>query len=318
MLAPRLPIAILALLASLLFEVTAFAQPTKIRLASTAATSTEKVAFALAKDAGILKKHNIDLEVILITGGPVAMQALLAKSLDIVTTSATVFLHGFVEGADVRIVGGVNNRFPYTFFTRPNITSPAQLKGKTLGITRYGSTDELATRMALEQFGLNAKSDVKFIQGGGSAGRINALQAGSIDGTSLISGVSHVAKKAGMNPMLDFAEKEIDYQMTGVVARGDFLKSNPEGLRRFLRAYVESIRFYKANRNEAIKETMKAIRTDDRQLAEADYNFRARAFPDDGKPTLKGIQLAIDELAKENPKAKTVTPPQVIDLSFLP
>lgn len=318
MLAPRLTITILALLASLLFEVTAFAQPTKIRLASTAATSTEKIAFALAKDAGILKKHNIDLEVILITGGPVAMQALLAKSLDIVTTSATVFLHGFVEGADVKIVGGVNNRFPYTFFTRPNITSPAQLKGKTLGITRYGSTDELATRMALEQFGLSAKTDVKFIQGGGSAGRINALQAGSIDGTSLISGVSHVARKAGMNPMLDFADKEIDYQMTGVVVRGDYLKSNADALRRFLRAYVESIRYYKTNRADAIKETMKAIRTDDRLLAEADYNFRARAFPDDGKPTLKGIQLAIDELVKENPKAKTVAPQQVIDLSFLP
>ncbi len=216
------------------------------------------------------------------------MQALLAKSLDIITTSATVFLHGFVEGADVKIVGGVNNRFPYTFFTRPNITTPAQLKGKVIGITRYGSTDELATRMALEQFGLNAKNDVKFIQGGGSAGRINALQAGSIDGTSLISGVSHVARKAGMNPMLDFAEKEIDYQMTGVVARGDYLKSNPDALRRFLRAYVESIRYYKNNRTDAIKETMKAIRTDDRQLAEADYNFRARAFPDDGKPTSEG------------------------------
>ncbi len=307
-----------ALLVSLLMETSVFAQPTKIRVASTAATSTEKVAFALAKEAGILKKHNLELEIILITGGPVAMQALLAKSLDIITTSATVFLHGFVEGADVKIIGGVNNRFPYTFFSRPNITTPAQLKGKVIGITRYGSTDELATRMALEQFGLNAKTDVKFIQGGGSAGRINALQAGSIDATSLISGVSHVAKKAGMNPMLDFAEKEIDYQMTGVVARGDYLKSNPDALRRFLRAYVESIRYYKTNRADAIKETMKAIRTDDRQLAEADYNFRSRAFPDDGKPTLKGIQLAIDELAKENPKAKNVTPQQVIDLSFLP
>lgn len=314
----RLTIPTLALLASLLLEATGFAQATKIRLASTAATSTEKVAFALAKEAGILKKHNIELEVILITGGPVAMQALLAKSLDIVTTSATVFLHGFVEGADVKIVGGVNNRFPYVFFTRPNITTPAQLKGKVIGITRYGSTDELATRMALEQFGLNPKTDVKFIQGGGSAGRINALQAGTIEATSLISGVSHVARKSGMNPMLDFAEKDIDYQMTGVVARGDYMKIHGEALRRFLRAYVESIRYYKANRNDAIKETMKAIRTDDRQLAEADYNFRARAFPDDGKPTLKGIQLAIDELGKENPKAKNVTPQQVIDLSFLP
>lgn len=309
---------VFALLVSLLLETPGFAQATKIRIAATAATSTEKVAFALAKDAGILKKHNLELEVILITGGPVAMQALLAKSLDIITTSATVFLHGFVEGADVKIIGGVNNRFPYTFFTRPNITTPAQLKGKVIGITRYGSTDELATRMALEQFGLNPKTDVKFIQGGGSAGRINALQAGSIDATSLISGVSHVAKKAGMNPLLDFAEKEIDYQMTGVVTRGDYLKSNPEVLKRFMRAYIESIRHYKTNHAEAIKETMKAIRTDDRQLAEADYNYRARAFPDDGKPTLKGIQLAIDELLKENPKAKNVTPQQVIDLSFLP
>src|SRR5215208_7147236 len=272
--APRLTNTTFAPLVLLLFVTAAFAQPTKIRLASTAATSTEKIAFALAKDAGILKKHNIDLELILITGGPVAMQALLANSLDIITTSATVFLHGFVEGADVKIVGGVNNRFPYTFFTRPNITAPAQLKGKVIGITRYGSTDELATRMALEQFGLNPKSDVKFIQGGGSAGRISALQAGSIDATSLISGVSQVAKKAGLNPLLDFAEKEIDYQMTGVVTRGDYLKNNGETVKRFMRAFVESIRYYKTNRADAIKETMKAIRTEDRALAEADYNFR--------------------------------------------
>jgi ABC-type nitrate/sulfonate/bicarbonate transport system substrate-binding protein len=67
------------------------AQVTKIRMGTTAATSTEKVAFALAKDAGILKQHNLELEIVLITGGPVAMQALMAKSLDIITTSATVF-----------------------------------------------------------------------------------------------------------------------------------------------------------------------------------------------------------------------------------
>ena len=312
------PRKLLALLAILLLSGPAYAQVSKIRLGTTAATSTEKIAFALAKDAGILKKYNLELEVILIIGGPVAMQALIAKSLDILTTSGTVFLHGFVEGADVKIVGGVNNRLPYTFFTRPNITVPGQVKGKLLGITRYGSTDELATRMALEQFGLNPKTDVKFIQGGGSAARINALQAGSIDGTSLISGVSHVAKKAGLIPLFDFADKEIEYQMTGVVTRGDYLRNNAELLRRFLRAYVESIRFYKTNRAEAIRETMKAIRTEDRQIAEADYVFRARAFPDDGKPTLKGIQLAIDELVKETPKAKGVTPQQVIDLSFLP
>ncbi len=92
------------------------------------------------------------------------------------------------------------------------------------------------------------KTDVKFIQGGGSAARINALQAGSIDGTALISGVSHVARKSGLVPLFDFADKDIEYQMTGVVTRGDYIKSNPDALRRFLRAYVEAIRYYKANR----------------------------------------------------------------------
>jgi NitT/TauT family transport system substrate-binding protein len=314
----KLTAILFALLVSLLIKNSADAQVSKIRLGTTAATSTEKVAFALAKDAGILKKHNLELEVILINGGSIAMQALLARTLDIITTSATVFLHGYVEGADLKIIGGVNNRFPYTFFSRPNITAPNQLKGKVAGITRYGSTDELATRMALEQFGLNAKTDVKIIQGGGSAARINALLAGGIDATSLISGVSQVAKKAGLVALLDFAEKELDYQMTGVVTRGDYLKNNSDTLKRFMRVYLETIRYYKANRADAIKETMKAIRTDDRQLAETDYNYRARAFPDDAKPTLKGIPLAIDELVKENPKAKNVTPQQVIDLSFLP
>jgi NitT/TauT family transport system substrate-binding protein len=314
----KLTAILLALLVSPLIRNGADAQVSKIRLGTTAATSTEKVAFALAKDAGILKKHNLELEVILINGGSIAMQALLARTLDIITTSATVFLHGYVEGADLKIIGGVNNRFPYTFFSRPNITAASQLKGKVIGITRYGSTDELATRMALEQFGLNPRTDVKIIQGGGSAARINALLAGGIDATSLISGVSHVAKKAGLVPLLDFAEKELDYQMTGVVTRGDYLKNNSDTLKRFMRAYIETIRYYKANRGDAIKKTMEAIRTDDRQLAESDYNYRARAFPDDAKPTLKGIQLAIDELVKENPKAKNVTPQQVIDLSFLP
>ena len=314
----KLTTILLALFVALLIRISADAQVTKIRLGTTAATSTEKVAFALAKDAGILKKHNLELEVILINGGSIAMQALLAKTLDIITTSGTVFLHGFIEGADVRIIGGVNNRFPYTFFSRPNITAPGQLKGKVVGITRYGSTDELATRMALEHFGLNPRTDVKIIQGGGSAARINALLAGGIDATSLISGVSHVAKKAGLVPLIDFAEKELDYQMTGVVTRGDYLKNSSDAVKRFMRAYIETIRYYKTNRADAIKETMRAIRTDDRQLAEADYNYRARAFPDDGKPTLKGVQLAIDELVKENPKAKNVTPQQVIDLSFLP
>jgi ABC-type nitrate/sulfonate/bicarbonate transport system substrate-binding protein len=106
--------------------------------------------------------------------------------------------------------------------------------------------------------------------------------------------------------------------MTGVVARTEILKARGDAVRRFLRAYLEGIRYYKSHREEAIKKTMEAIRTDDRGIAETDYTYRARALPDDGKPTVKGTQWAIDELAKENPKAKNLTPAQIFDLSYLP
>ncbi len=297
----------------------ASAEVVTIRHGTTAAISTEKVILALAKDAGILKKHELAVEVVLITsGGTLATQALVGQSLDLLATGATPFLHGYIEGADIKIIGGVNNRFPYTFMARSNISTPAQLKGKVVGITRFGSIDELATRMALSQFGLNPKTDVKIIQVGGSASRLAALQSGSIDASALVSGYSDVGRKLGLNVLMDLAEREIEYQMTAIVARSDFLKNRSDPVRRFMRAYLEGIRYYKTHRDEAIKKAMEALKTDDRQLAETDYNTRSRALPDDGKPTLKGLQLAIDELAKENPKAKNVTPQQLIDLSFLP
>ena len=297
----------------------ASAEMISLRHGTTAAISTEKIILALAKDSGILKQHQLEVEVVLITsGGTLATQALVGKSLDLLATGATPFLHGYVEGADIKIIGGVNNRFPYTFMARGNITTPAQLKGKVVGITRFGSIDELATKIVLSQFGLNPKTDVKIIQIGGSASRLAALESGSIDASALVSGYSLLGRKLGLNVLMDLAEKDIEYQMTALVARNDLLKSRGEAVRRFMRAYLDGIRYYKTHRDEAIKKTMEALRTDDRQLAETDYNTRARALPDDGKPTLKGLQLAIDELAKDNPKAKTITPQQLIDLSFLP
>ncbi|MGH7875320.1 MAG: ABC transporter substrate-binding protein, partial [Candidatus Binatia bacterium] len=161
-------IILLLLSFSLLAYSHAGAQSVKLRLGTTAATSTEKVVFALAKDAGILKKHDLELEVILITsGGTLAMQALIGKSIDLLTTGATPFLHGYLEDAEVKFIGGVNNKFIYSFMTRASITSGAQLKGKVVGITRFGSIDELATKTALAQLGLNPRTDVKIIQVGG-------------------------------------------------------------------------------------------------------------------------------------------------------
>jgi len=118
--------------------------------------------------------------------------------------------------------------------------------------------------------------------------------------------------------LYDFIEKDIEYQQVAIIAREDTLKSRADVVRRFLRSYLDSVRFYKTQKELAIRETMKRLRTADRGIAEFDYNQRARAMPDDGKPSIKGMQLALDDIAKDNPKAKNLTVAQLIDLSFLP
>jgi ABC-type nitrate/sulfonate/bicarbonate transport system substrate-binding protein len=246
------------------------------------------------------------------------MQALIGKSLDFLCTGGTPFIVAYLEGAQGKIIGGVNNRLPYGFVARANITSSAQLKGKRIGISRFGSTDDFAVKLALAQFGLNPKFDVSITQVGGAATRLTALQAGSIDAAVLTLGLVQIAQKSGLNLLLDFIEKDIEYQQVAIIAREDILKTRGDVVHRFMKAYLSGIRYYKTQKEVTIRKIMQFLRTNDRQIAEFDYTQRARALPDDGKPTIKGMQLALDDIAKDNPKAKSLTVQQLIDSSFLP
>ena len=118
--------------------------------------------------------------------------------------------------------------------------------------------------------------------------------------------------------MIDFGEKNIEYQQVAVISSDDLLKSRPALIRRFTTAYLESIRYYKEQREAAIQKTMALLKTSDREIAQFDYNLRSRALPDDGRPTLRGLQVALDDIAKDNPRARGVSVQQLVDLSFLP
>lgn len=294
------------------------AQLTTLRVGTNSPASAESVLFSIARDAGILKQQQLDVEVIFIAGGTLSMQALIGRSLDFLCTGGTPYIVAHLEGAQTKMIVGVNNKLPYGFVSLANIKTPAQLKGKRIGISRFGSTDDFAVKLALSQFGLNPKSDVSITQVGSAATRLTALQAGSIDAAVLTLGLVQIGQKSGLNLLLDFIEKDIEYQQVAIIARDDLLKSRADLVRRFMKSYLDSVRFYKMQKELAIRETMKRLRTNDRAIGEFDYNQRARSLPDDGKPSIKGMQLALDDIAKNNPKAKNLTVQQLIDLSFLP
>ena len=279
---------------------------------------SDESVFYLAREAGIFKKHGIDLELIYIPGGSLSMQALIGKSLDLLLAGGTPLVYAQLKGADLRMIGGVNNLLPYVLVAREGITRAEQLKGKKIGISRFGSNTDFVVRLAATQLGLNPKSDIQIIQTGGQDARVVALKSGAVDATVLTPDVAFIGRTLGFNALLDFIDKGIEYQHVGVGARTDYLKSQADVAKRFMRAYLESIRYYFSHKEEAVRKSMQLLKVDDRQVGEIGFDLRRKTLPLDGKPTVKGMQLVLDAAAEDDPKAKTLTPQQLIDLSFLP
>ena len=144
------------------------------------------------------------------------------------------------------------------------------------------------------------------------------MKSGAIDATVLSPEEALVGQKLGYGVLLDFIEKGIEFPHVNLVVRDDYLDGQPQTVRAFLRAYVESVRYYKSHRTEAVNKIVALSKLPERQMGEIVYNGSLRATPDDGRPTLKGMELALDMLVKENPKAKSIALQQVVDTKFLP
>ncbi len=308
---------LLLLLISLMFgAVPVAAQLTPLKVGHN--SFTDESVLYLGRDAGLFKKHGIHLELIFIPGGSLSMQALIGKSLDLLLSGGTPFVYAQLKGADLKIIAGLVNKMPYAFVARENINSAEQLKGKKVGISRFGSNTDFVVKLALTEMGLQPKKDVQIIQAGGSDARMVALRTGAIDATVLTPELAMITHRFGSRTLLDFVEKGMEYQHIALMGRSDFLKSQTEPVKRFMRGYLESIQYYFTHRDEAIKKGLQLIKSDDRQIGEFSYDYRVKILPRDGKPTFKGMQLVLDAAAEDDPKAKSLNPQQLIDLSFLP
>jgi len=308
-------IIVFALLVSSISIHAVSAETTNIRIAFNGFGGTAPL--FLGSDAGIFKKQGLNLELIFIPGGSLSLQALIGRSLDLLLTGGPPVVNAYLQGAKIKIIGGVTNLLPYTFVVAGGLRTSEQLKGKKIGISRFGSNTDYVVKLALDQLGINA-NQVQIIQSGGSQARLVALKSGAIQGTVLSPEEALIAQKMGLTLLLDFIEKGIEFPHVNVVARDDYLEMQQPIVRTFMRSYVESVRYYKSHRAEAVKKIMDLSKLPERQMAEIVYEGSVRATPDDARPTLKGMELVLDTIAKENPKAKNLTVQQLLDLRFLP
>jgi NitT/TauT family transport system substrate-binding protein len=270
----------------------------------------------LARDAGLFARNGLDVEVVSIPGSSVVIQSMLAGEIPISAVSSAAVVEADLAGADIPIIAGVVNRAVNVLMVVPGINGVPDLKGKRLGVPRLGDSTDFLTRYALRQQGVEPDRDTAILQVGGNQEIVTAMQNGAIDGGALSSPSTIRARHLGYHQILDLGTLGVPYQHTTVNVVGSYLKTHEDVVQRFLRAYIEAIWLFRADKAFTQKALADFAGTDDQELLDETWELYAHQYLERVPyPTLEGLQTVLNESLQ--PTAKTAKPDQFVDLRVL-
>jgi NitT/TauT family transport system substrate-binding protein len=289
----------------------------KLRVAITSLSGSMAVPW-LAREAGIFKKHGLDVEVIATPSGVEGMSALIAGEITFLQIAGGTTVSAAVGGADVMVIGTTIDTLVLSLVVRPEIERAEQLRGKAIGITRYGTTIDTGARLALRHFNLVPEKDVSILQIGGMESIVPAMQGNRVHGGILSYPAIGRAKKLGYRELLEIASLNFPYASTGISTRGEVIRKDPDLVRRYMMAQVEAIARMKRDRPFTIGVMSKFLRTNDmEQLSEAYDIYASKYLLRVPLPTIEAIRPVLDELEPRNPKAKGQDPRRFFDDRFV-
>ena len=296
-----------------IFTAAVSAQPIKLGYA---ALTAGQVAPWMAKEAGYFTKYGIEAELIYIPA-VAATQALIAGEIQLAQVTGVSTSGAILAGADVRIIASVQDRLAGSIYARPEIKTPEDLKGKKIGISRFGAVSETAVAMFLARFGLKRNTDVAIIQLGGLPEIITAMERGGVDAGFANPPQTSRARRLGMKELFDLNALGVELQQTCVTVTTRYLRERRPVVKVFLQAYAEGLHRFMTDRDYSVQVLKKYLRVDDKEILDDAYTFYAQRLQKIPTPTIKGIKFILDEMAERNPRAKNVAPESFVDLSVL-
>ncbi|HVO95798.1 MAG TPA: ABC transporter substrate-binding protein [Terriglobales bacterium] len=289
----------------------------KLRVAITSLSGSMAVPW-LAREAGIFKKHGLEVEVIATPSGVEGMNALIAGEISFLQIAGATTVSAAVGGADVTVIGTTIGTLVLNLMVRPEIEKAEQLRGKSIGISRFGTTIDTGARIAIRHFGLVPEKDVSIIQIGGMESIVPAMSGNRIQGGILSYPATGRAKQLGFRELLDIAALNMPYASTGITTRGEMIRKEPDLVRKYVSAQVEAIARMKRDRPFTMSVMSKFLRTtDNEQLSEAYDIYANKHLAKVPLPTVEGIKAVLEELETRNPKAKGQDPRRFFDDRFV-
>ncbi len=203
--------------------------------------STTHAPYWIAEDAGYFAEEGLDYQVSYIQGSSVAIQSLIAGEVDTLSISGSTTVQAAASGADALIVAMNVGTVTLHLVSVPDIRAPEQLRGQPVGITRFGTIGDVAIRLLLRRWGMEAGADVPLVQVGGQAEAVAAMQSGAARAVMTADLQATQLEQQGYHELFDAADLGLEYPGHTTTTSRRFADAHPEVIRRFLRALARGM-----------------------------------------------------------------------------
>lgn len=272
----------------------------------------------VAHDAGFFAKEGLDDQIVLIPNGTQLAQVTVAGEVDIASLGGAAALAAAFSGADFKVIGANVNKLVFSMYAKPEIKRVEDIKGKKIGITRYGTSADISARYALRQHNLDPQKDVILLQLGAMSSIAGALKSGTVDAGMVSPPTQFFMEKLGFKEIASITDMNLAFPNPALVVLGDIIRKKPDLIDRFMRAYARGVHRAKTDREFTIKSYAKYTTVQDTAILQKAYDFYVEKIVEKAPYiNMAGMQNALDEVAKTIPAAKNAKPEQFVDMRFL-
>jgi NitT/TauT family transport system substrate-binding protein len=276
-----------------------------------------KAGLWVAEEGGLFDKYNIQTHLVLITAASKMVQAMLGGDVPFAAAGGNAAVDANLAGGDIIMVGALAKVPAFYIMALPDIKSIEDLRGKIVGVTRFGSSTDFTMRYILRKHGLDPTRDVTILQAGDLFAAATMLKTRAIVAAPFSSPANLRAQEAGARVLMNMGAAGIYFPHDAWMARRSYLNANEELVRRFLKGYSEGVRRMHADPELARRAIRRFARTTDPKIVDAVYQYALDYVEKIPYNTREGIQEVLDQAAPRNPKAKDAKPESFYDDRFI-
>jgi NitT/TauT family transport system substrate-binding protein len=288
----------------------------KLMIAWTAVSALNSP-FWIMNDVGLFKQEGLDTDFIYIASSPTVARATLAGDVAIAGSNGQVIVDAVLNGGDLVAIGAVTNVVAFYVMAHPEIKSVPDLKGKPVGVTRFGAATDFGMRLLLNKYGLEPVKDVPLVQFGGMPELTASLSKKAVYAAPMSQPMAYVVQQAGLKMIANLAKEEIPFMHLGFLTTRRFVREHRPQTKSFLRAYGRAIQYMYTHREETRKIFARYTKIQDQGMLDGSIQYAFDFMEKIPLVKASGFQVTLDQAAKNNPKAKQAKPEQFFDNSIV-